>query len=121
VTSDGQTRAAGHDDWFANRTFVGLDDRSRIVIATTRAGFFALRRLGESLRQSPLALRVAINLDGGPLASQLVSAGSCQREIHGNTEITGGGDVLRFGYQSAQARRRKVVKLPIVLAAVRRP
>jgi hypothetical protein len=121
VAADGGTRAAGHDDWFANRTFVGLDAQSRIVIATTRGGFFTLRRLGETLRQSPLALRVALNLDGGPIASQMVSAGGWQREIQGNTEITGAGDVLRLAYQSAQARRHKIVKLPIVLAAVRRP
>jgi hypothetical protein len=121
VAPDGETRAAGHDDWFANRTFVGLDARSRIVIATTRGGFFTLRRLGETLRRSPLGLRVALNLDGGPIASQVVSAGGWQREIQGNTEITGAGDVLRLAYQSEQARRHRTVRLPIVLAAVRRP
>jgi hypothetical protein len=120
VAPGGETRAAGHDDWLANRTFVGIDDRSRILIATTRGGFFSLRRLGETLRRSPLALRVALNLDGGPIASQLVSAGGWQRAIQGNAEITTTGDVLRLAYQSAQARRRQVVKLPIVLAAVRR-
>jgi hypothetical protein len=121
VAPDGETRAAGHDDWFANRTFVGIDAGSRIVIATTRDGFFTLRRLGETLRHSLLGLRVALNLDGGPIASQIVSAGGWQREIQGNTEITGAGDVLRLAYQQAQARRRKIVKLPIVLAAVARP
>lgn len=121
VTPGGGSRAAGHDDWFANRTFVGIDAQSRIVIGTTRDGFFALRRLGETLQRSPLALRVALNLDGGPIASQIVSAGNWQRVVHGNAEITDSGDVLRLAYQSAQARRRKTVKLPIVLAAVPRP
>jgi hypothetical protein len=121
VDGNGATRAAGHDDWFANRTFVGLDAQARIVIGTTHDGFFALRRLGETLQRSPLALRVALNLDGGPIASQIVSAGGWLRVVHGNAEITGGGDLLRLAYQSAQARRRKAVKLPIVLAAVRKP
>jgi hypothetical protein len=121
IAPDGDTRAAGHDDWLANRTFIGLDAQARIVIATTRDGFFALRRLGETLQRSPLALRVALNLDGGPLASQIVSAGGWQRVIHGDAEVTGGGDVLRLAYQTAQARRHKIVNLPIVLAAVARP
>ena len=76
VAPGGGTRAGGRDDWFANRTFIGIDDRSRIVIATSREGFFALRRLGETLQRSPLVLRVALNLDGGPLASQIVRAGA---------------------------------------------
>jgi len=120
VAPGGETRAGGRDDWFANRTFVGIDDQSRIVIATTREGFFALRRLGETLRRSSLGLRVALNLDGGPLASQIVAAGGWTRVVHGNAEITGAGDVLRLAYQSAQARGHEAVKLPIVLAAVRR-
>jgi hypothetical protein len=121
VTPAGDSRAAGHDDWFANRTFVGIDAQERIVIGTTRNGFFALRRLGQTLQHAPLGLRVALNLDGGPIASQIVSAGSWQRTVHGNAEITEAGDVLRLAYQSAKARRREVVQLPIVLAAVRKP
>src|SRR5215468_2860950 len=100
VARDGGTRAAGHDDWFANRTFVGIDGQSRIVIGTTRNGFFALRRLGLTLQRSPLDLRVALNLDGGPIASQIVSAGGWQRVVQGDAEITGAGDVLRLAYQS---------------------
>jgi len=121
VTAAGDSRAAGHEDWFANRTFVGIDAQERIVIGTTRDGFFALRRLGQALQHAPLGLRVALNLDGGPIASQIVSAGGWQRTVHGNAEITEAGDVLRLAYQSAKARRREVVKLPIVLAAVRKP
>jgi cyanophycinase-like exopeptidase len=50
-----------------------------------------------------------------------VTAGRWRRGINGSTEITGGGDVLRLAYQSALARRRALVKLPIVLAVVQRP
>ncbi len=121
VAPTGDSRAGGHDDWFANRTFVGIDAQARIVIGTTRDGFFALRRLGQTLQHAPLGLRVALNLDGGPIASQIVSAGGWQRTVRGNAEITEAGDVLRLAYQSAQARRREVVKLPIVLAAVHKP
>jgi hypothetical protein len=120
IAPDGSSRAAGHDDWLANRSFVAIDGQARIVLGTTHSGAFSLRRLADTLRRAPLDLRVALNLDGGPLASQIVRAGDWQRVVHGNAEITGTDDVLRLAYQADQARRRPAVKLPIVLAATRR-
>ncbi len=81
VAPDGTTRAAGHDDWLANRTFIAIDRDDRVVIGTTRTGFCSLRRLGELLLRSPLRLRIALNLDGGPVASQVVVAGGWQRRV----------------------------------------
>jgi hypothetical protein len=113
VAPDGTTRATGHDDWFANRNFIGLDRDGRIVIGTTRTGFFSLPRLGDLLVHSSLDLRIALNLDGGPIASQLVDVPGWQRAVHGNAEISGGGDLLRLRYQGERAGP---VRLPIVLA-----
>lgn len=117
VDPSGQSRAAGNDDWFANRVFVALDTDNRIVIGTTRTGFCSLRRLGDILRRSPLALRVALNLDGGPIASQLVRVPGYERTVLGNAEITGGHDVLRLAYQATRHARGQRIPLPIVLAA----
>jgi hypothetical protein len=117
VDPRGPTRASGHDDWFANRVFVGIDTLGRVVIGTTRTGFFSLRRLADFLAASPLELQAALNLDGGPIASQIVTTPEFHRTVRGNAEITGGGDVLRLAYQSIQASRAVEVKLPIVLAA----
>ncbi len=121
IAADGSTRAGGHDDWLANRSFVAIDGGGRLVLGTTHTGSFSLRRLAETLQRSPLDLRLALNLDGGPLASQIVRAGDWQRVVHGNAEITGTGDVLRLAYQADHARRRPAVELPIVLAAIPRP
>jgi hypothetical protein len=117
VDGAGQTRAAGHDDWFANRVFIGLDAEDHLVLGTTRTGFFSLPRLGAWLVGSPLGLRIALNLDGGPLASQVVAVPGWRRVVHGNAEISDAGDVLRLAYQRVQAARGNVERLPIVLAA----
>jgi Phosphodiester glycosidase len=112
VAPDGTTRATGHTDWFANRHFIGIDRQGRVIIGTTRTGFFSLPRLGELLARSSLGLRIALNLDGGPLASQIVEVGGWQRVVHGNAEVTGAGDLLRLRYQAHEP----AVRLPIVLA-----
>ena len=117
VDPSGRSRAAGNDDWFANRVFVALDTENRIVVGTTRTGFCSLRRLGDILRRSPLALRVALNLDGGPLASQIVRVPGYERTILGNAESTGGHDVLRLAYQATRHALGQRIPLPIVLAA----
>jgi hypothetical protein len=117
IAPDGTTRAAGHDDWLANRTFIAIDRDDRVVIGTTRTGFCSLRRLADLLLRSPLRLRVALNLDGGPLASQVVAVGAWRRSVHGNAEVTGTGDVLRAFYQD---QRAAPVALPIVVAVAAR-
>lgn len=117
VDPAGGTRAAGNDDWFANRVFVALDDANHIIIGTTRTGFCSLRRLGDILVRSDLHLRVALNLDGGPIASQVVRVPGYERTVLGDAEITGGRDVLRLAYQAIRHARGQEIPLPIVLAA----
>jgi hypothetical protein len=117
VDPSGRSRAAGNDDWFANRVFVALDTSGRIVIGTTRTGFFSLRRLGDTLaRADRLSLRVALNLDGGPIASQIVSVPGYSRTVLGDAEVTGGHDLLRLAYQSIRHASGQQIGLPIVLA-----
>jgi len=117
VDPSGESRATGNDDWFANRVFVALDTNDHIIIGTTRTGFCSLRRLGDILVHSSLDLRVALNLDGGPIASQIVRVPEYERIVLGNAEITGGRDVLRLAYQAIRHARGQHIPLPIVLAA----
>ena len=117
VDAAGEVRAPPSRDWLASRTFVALDGAGRVIVGTTRSGFFTLRRLGEYLKTSPLDIRVALNFDGGPVASQIVKTGTFERVLIGNAEITDGGDVARAFYQ---AHRTSRWTLPIVLAATPR-
>ncbi len=114
----GEVRAPTTREWLASRTFIALDGEGRVVVGTTRSGFFTLRRLGEYLKASPLGLRVALNFDGGPIASQMVKTDAFERVTIGNAEITDGGDVARVWWQ---AHRTSRWRLPIVLAATPRP
>jgi hypothetical protein len=117
VDEGGEVRAPASRDWLASRTFIALDGDGRVVVGTTRSGFFTLRRLGEYLKASPLGIRVALNFDGGPIASQIVKTPGFERVTIGNAEITDGGDVARVWWQ---AHRTSRWRLPIVLAATPR-
>jgi hypothetical protein len=117
VDESGAVRAAAHPDWLANRSFVAVDRAGRVVLGTTRTGYFSLRRLGEVLRDAPLDLRLALNLDGGPIASQVVDAGGYRRVVHGSAETTSGADVVRLLYQRFL---RRDWELPIVVAVTAR-
>ena len=113
----GEVRAQSSADWLASRSFVALDGSGRVILGTTRSGFFSLRRLAEYLKASPLGIHVALNFDGGPVASQMVKTAAFERVIIGNAEISDGGDVARVFYQ---AHRTSHWRLPIVLAATPR-
>ena len=113
----GDVRAPEAREWLASRSFVALDRDGRVILGTTRTGFFTLRRLGEYLKTSPLGIRIALNFDGGPVASQMVKTPAFERVVVGSAEITDGGDVARAFYQ---AHRRSHWTLPIVLAAAPR-
>jgi len=114
IDGNGNNRAVESKDWLASRNFIGLDDAGRVVLGTTETGFFTLHRLGEFLKSTPLGLRLALNLDGGPLVSQVVHAGSFTRNFHGQAEMTDGQDVLRA---FCQANLPAHWPLPVVLVA----
>ena len=91
----GENRAAESKGWLASRSFVALDEAGRVVLGTTETGFLTIRRLGEFLKSSPLGLRLALNLDGGPGVCQIVRAGGFARNFPGTAEMSDGADVLR--------------------------
>lgn len=115
IDADGENRAVESKTWLASRNFVALDESNRVVLGTTETGFFSIHRLGDFLKAAPLGLRVALNFDGGPLVSQVVSAGQFSRAFHGRAEISNGADVLRVFWHE---HFRSSWTLPIVLVAV---
>lgn len=112
IGSDGKGRAVASKS-LANRSFVAQDIEGYIVLGTTVDAFFSLDRLADFLRQSPLKLKTALNLDGGSVACQGISLDGFVRNQCGRSEtrnVEGRTEVLAplFG------RRRWT--MPIVLA-----
>jgi hypothetical protein len=118
LSKDSTSRAGGHDDWLANRSFVGIDSSGALIFVTTSTGFFSLRRLGTFLREKELNLVNAINLDGGPVAAQMVRSGSYQRTIRGRFEARGKPGLHKALHQRISMQNWK---LPIVIAAFETP
>ncbi|NLT56572.1 MAG: phosphodiester glycosidase family protein [Actinomycetales bacterium] len=116
---DGRGRTAAADPrWLANRSFVGQDGAGRIVVGTTRDAYFSLPGLAAFLPRAGLDLRLAMNLDGGPIACQAVSAHGFHREFCGSRELAGRGDRLRLLRPLVGSRR--AAGLPVVLVVTRR-
>ncbi|SMD19583.1 Predicted protein [Rhizobium sp. RU36D] len=86
IGADGQTRTAPESRWLANRTFLGQDGSGRIIIGSTKDAFFSLARLAVFLKNAPLDLKLALNLDGGPIASQSVRLEGFTRKHHAKWE-----------------------------------
>jgi hypothetical protein len=86
VSEDGANRVVA-SQWLANRSFVGQDVDGNILLGTTADGFFSLERLATFLRQAPLRLKLALNLDGGPVACQGISLDGFKRRVCGKWEI----------------------------------
>lgn len=111
VARDGSSRVKADPRWLANRSFVGQDESGRIILGTTKDAFFPLDRFAEFLRRAPLGLTLALNLDGGPVASQGVSLAGFERRVYGKWEMQVHGDdakLLTWPYGT--------VPLPVVLA-----
>src|SRR5262249_25654057 len=86
VAADGSSRVTADRRWLANRSFVGQDRSGMIIFGTTADAFFSLDRLAQFLRQAPLELTVALNLDGGPVACQGIALNGFSRNICGQWE-----------------------------------
>jgi hypothetical protein len=112
ISSDGNSRVTP-SKWLANRSFVAQDVDGYIVLGTTVDGFFSLSRLADFLRQSPLKLKTALNLDGGPLACQGISLGGFVRDQCGKFEMRNAGGRFELLVQLFGERRPT---MPIVLA-----
>jgi hypothetical protein len=86
IGDDGKTHVNVKSRWLANRTFVAKDGSGRIVIGTTKEAFFSLDRLAEFLKASPLDLKVALNLDGGPIACRSVRLNGYSQKFYARWE-----------------------------------
>ncbi|WP_433251643.1 phosphodiester glycosidase family protein [Actinomadura nitritigenes] len=116
--ADGHGRVAGTDErWLANRSFLGQDGAGRIIVGTTRDAYFSLPSLAAFLPRAGLDLRLALNLDGGPVACQKVSAGGYRRDFCGRYELAVHGGRLQLLWPLVDFRRSA---LPMALVAVPR-
>jgi len=111
LLSEDAPRAIAPSRWLANRSFVGHDRNGWIVLGTTSDAFFSLDRLGTFLRQAPLDLVLALNLDGGPVACQGIALDGFERRTYGKWELqVRGNDVQLLTWLYG------TVAMPIVLA-----
>lgn len=86
IGADGAARTGRESRWLSNRTFLGQDGAGRVVVGTTREAFFSLARLAAFLKAAPLDLRLALNLDGGPVACQSVRLRGFERKFYAEWE-----------------------------------
>jgi hypothetical protein len=117
LDAKGETRAKP-SDWLANRSFVAQDRQGRIIVGTTRDASLRLSDLARVLKDSAMDLRIALNLDGGPVACQRIELKDYSRRTCGTMEIqaNGGGDIKLlqpvFGHWDGA--------LPVVIAVAAR-
>ena len=107
LVAAGKIRVGAASPRSANRSFVGQDDRGRVIVGTTTDVLFSLDRLAQFLLGAPLGLAIALNLDGGPLANQGISLNGYERRIYG-----------RRGPRIAGDKTHDPIPLPIVLAVL---
>lgn len=115
LAADRSSRVAANRRWLANRSFVGQDASSRIILGITADAFFSLDRFAAFLSAAPLGLTMALNLDGGPLACQGIALENYQRRFCGQWETSTQDDNLRllsWGFGQ--------FALPIVLTVMRK-
>jgi hypothetical protein len=118
---DGQSHVNVKSRWLANRTFVAQDRTGRILVGTTKEAFFSLDRLASFLRDAPLDIALALNLDGGPIACQSVRLDGFQRRFYAQWEAQvregapQGNEVSLLRWPIAQA----TWAMPVVLTVER--
>ena len=86
-------------------------------MGTTREAFFSLDRLADFLIAARLDLKLALNLDGGPIACQSVRGPGYHRKFHARWEAQVTGDqvkLLSWPFASASWA------MPMVLTVERR-
>jgi hypothetical protein len=86
LAPDGAKRTVA-SQWLANRSFIGVDSQGRVLAGTTQSAFFSLDRLAGFLKAAIPDLKSALNLDGGPVASQAIAVGNVRRKLHGRWEL----------------------------------
>lgn len=112
ISPGGSTDRTAKSRWLANRSFIGVDDNGLVIIGTTASAFFSLDRLASFLKASPLNLRAALNLDGGPVACLGVALGPVQLRQYGLWEIQVDG----AGAKTLPPAILAAAPMPLVLA-----
>lgn len=115
IGADEKSRSHSDPRWLANRSFVAQDANGRIIIGTSKDAFFTLDRLAEFLRGSPLDLKLALNLDGGPVACQGITLPGYRRDFCGDWELAVHDGELKLLTPMFGRRRWG---LPVVLAVL---
>lgn len=113
LDAHGSTRSEGRTKWLANRSFIGITHTGEIVLATTERAFFTLENLSKFLRKAPLDLAMALNLDGGPVASLAARLPGYRHTVYGTYETQ---DRNGQEYVLTPGIAGKKYALPIVLA-----
>jgi hypothetical protein len=120
VDAEGKSRAdSGDEHWLANRSFIGEDASGNIIVGTTQEAYFSLGAFARFLHAAPLHLKLALNLDGGPVACQAIALDGFARDRCGGWELADyGGRLSMQQWVFGSARR---AALPVVIAVLRRP
>lgn len=102
LAADGKSRIHADKLWLANRSFIAQDSQGHIVFGTTQHAFFSLDRFATFLKQAPLQLVLALNLDGGPVACQAINSQVYRRRFCGEWEVFSfhGFRVLKKGFET---------------------
>jgi hypothetical protein len=85
LSADG-SHSVQTSDKRAHRSFAGEDDAGRIVLGTTLGPSFTLPGFAKVLKATPLKLKLALNLDGGPYACQAVAHKDFTRSFCGTRD-----------------------------------
>jgi hypothetical protein len=85
-----------------------------VVLALAHDAFFSLERLADFLQAAPLDLALALNLDGGPVASQAVALNGFRRKTCGRFELAAHDDHLSLLHDPAA----RCQDMPIALAVL---
>jgi hypothetical protein len=113
---DGYDASIQESHWVANRSFVGEDSNGRIILGTTTGAFFSLARFAAFLYSAPLGLKMALNLDGGPVACQAVETPAYHRRFCGEWEIRDRSGLFKV----LKMPPGSWIPLPVVLAVYRK-
>ena len=114
IGEDGKSHVTVRSRWLANRSCVGRDGQDRIIIGSTREAFFPLDRFADFLGRALLCLKVALNLDGGPVACQSVRLKAFRRKLYARWEAQVAGDRVSL---LSWPRSHTNIAMPVVLTA----
>ncbi len=117
IGEDGQTHVNVKSKWLANRTFVAIDNEGYVVIGNTKDAFFSLSSLAEFLKTSNLGLKIALNLDGGPIACNSLRIGNVHEKNYAKWEAQVDGNDVRL---LTWPRKEATWAMPVVITVAKK-